>query len=703
MRLIRCHIENFGKLHNYDHDFSDGIDIICEENGWGKTTLATFIRVMFFGFAGDGKQKESENERKHYAPWQSGMYGGNLVFENDGKEYRIERTFGEKKSGTDTYVLYDNKTRLESHDFSTDIGEELFKINAESFMNTVFISQSTCETEATAGISAKIGNVAESGDDMGRYEKVYAKMTDELNSLSPSRKTGEIKKTLVRISELEAAIRNRATTETSANMIEERIKGLKVELDDRKARRKKLSDKVATVSKYNENKGAVREYAILKDNYDAASKKAEEEKAYFPAEVPADADVAEMIGMCSEADRERQSEANFKLSEEEKAMLDKYGDKLSDGKPDAAKISPLVIIGGVLLVAGIVLLVLSYVIPGVALAVFGIVIAAIGFVNMSRQSKLNEIAVRLSDVKKKSENYNNAKSKADEYEKKVGSYLDSYGYKAEPSEYRQLLTEIRQHIYTYSMAVKEKEQQERTLRIFEESHDMTKIMVTVDGYEDARTDNTEDIQSDSQDTRAESVEKLNADIYMIDQEIERTDESIKAYSRQLESLCRELETYDGYEVELSGLNEKREKLQRRYDILSKTREYLEKAKIKFTAKYMDPVQESFDKYYSYITEESETKDKTYELDANLGLSLVEAGTTHDIRLLSEGYRNMVGLCRRMSFIDAMFTEEAPFIIMDDPFESMDDEKMKGAMEFLKNISKSYQIIYLTCHSSRKPN
>ncbi len=50
MRLISCHIENFGVLSNKDYTFGEGINSFCKENGVGKTTLAAFIRAMFYGF-----------------------------------------------------------------------------------------------------------------------------------------------------------------------------------------------------------------------------------------------------------------------------------------------------------------------------------------------------------------------------------------------------------------------------------------------------------------------------------------------------------------------------------------------------------------------------------------------------------------------------------------------------------------------------
>ena len=111
---------------------------------------------------------------------------------------------------------------------------------------------------------------------------------------------------------------------------------------------------------------------------------------------------------------------------------------------------------------------------------------------------------------------------------------------------------------------------------------------------------------------------------------------------------------------------------------------------------MDEIKESFDKYHDLITDSSDK----YELDANLNILLKYAGTTHDIRALSEGYQDLVGLCRRMAMVDAMYDLEKPFLIFDDPFVNLDESRLSGAMKFLDEISRDYQVIYFSCHQSR---
>ena len=62
MRLINCYIENFGGLSRYSLTLQPGITVVEEPNGFGKTTLAEFIRAMFYGFPRASKTLEKTPE-----------------------------------------------------------------------------------------------------------------------------------------------------------------------------------------------------------------------------------------------------------------------------------------------------------------------------------------------------------------------------------------------------------------------------------------------------------------------------------------------------------------------------------------------------------------------------------------------------------------------------------------------------------------
>lgn len=62
---------------------------------------------------------------------------------------------------------------------------------------------------------------------------------------------------------------------------------------------------------------------------------------------------------------------------------------------------------------------------------------------------------------------------------------------------------------------------------------------------------------------------------------------------------------------------------------------------------------------------------------------------------------ILSLCFRFSLIENAFPGDKPFVVMDDPFVSLDKEHIERAAAFLQEISQETQIIYLYCHESRK--
>ena len=167
MKLIECYIENFGKLSDFKHSFKDGLNTISWDNGAGKTTLTVFIKAMLYGLEATKRVKLENNERKRYTPWQMGRFGGSLTFENGGKTYRIERTFAQKASD-DVFKLYDCGSGKESCDFTENVGEELFGIDADGFERTVFLSEENLSGKNdNKTVSAKLTELVGTGGDLG--------------------------------------------------------------------------------------------------------------------------------------------------------------------------------------------------------------------------------------------------------------------------------------------------------------------------------------------------------------------------------------------------------------------------------------------------------------------------------------------------------------------------------------------------------
>lgn len=170
MKLLRLHVDHFGTLQNFDLSFDGGMNVLYQKNGWGKSTLAVFIKAMLYGLPATSKRSLDENERKKYLPWQGGTYGGSLELETAHGKFRIERTFGAKESG-DTFSLFDLATNLPSTQYTSAIGEELFGIDVDGFERSTYLSQRALTGgKDNNSISAKLGNLLDDVGDIGNYD-----------------------------------------------------------------------------------------------------------------------------------------------------------------------------------------------------------------------------------------------------------------------------------------------------------------------------------------------------------------------------------------------------------------------------------------------------------------------------------------------------------------------------------------------------
>ena len=135
------------------------------------------------------------------------------------------------------------------------------------------------------------------------------------------------------------------------------------------------------------------------------------------------------------------------------------------------------------------------------------------------------------------------------------------------------------------------------------------------------------------------------------------------------------------------------------EIIRKTKSLLSEAKDLMTAKYLGKTRDSFEKYRSIIAGTDATRE--FSLDTSFSLSVTEGGTTHQHAAYSKGTRELYALATRLALSDALYDGDLPPLIFDDPFSSLDDQRVETAKKLLWELSKKRQIIYFTCHKSRE--
>lgn len=758
MRLVTCHVENFGKLSDLTVSFTDpsGINVFCEENGWGKSTLAAFIKVMFFGFDNAGKRSEIDNERKRFKPWQGGVYGGQITFEANGKTYVMSRVFGVKEN-QDEFVLRDVDTRLDSDDFSERIGEELFQIDSASFSRSIYISQLGCETAATDSIGAKIGNLTEHTDDLNHYELAEKKITDLLNALSETRKTGLLYKQKGQIAQYEQEIKNGEMLDASMEELLRLKEELRLSYAERKEEQNVLQDRLKAASEKKDLAVQNNEYRHLCAAVSDKKRVLQQKRAFFPGRIPA----MEEIDRCLQAadqlvglEREQQI---YQSGDEEKREweslermfsagvptpheIEEYHRKISEvqaAKPAAGK--PFLFVGALLAAAGaafcFVMLAAGMVclLAGAALIVFGIVKKALPKEVVEAAREVREFLEKYGVLGKDGEEadlyaYGNAlrtlESSLVQYERlgekrrqyeaasrsyhegagAVETFLTGLGMEMEPDLRAQLQT-VKEALRDYIHAGREYE------KAVEAKDRFGAGMENFDAVGNAGGAYASEVYASEADAGAvnanvtnaapayeeESLTEIQNRLRCISEELEGIQRNQMAYDRQLEQMQEKRDGIAESEQQLVELREQFLQNKKRRNILKQTGHYLELAKISLTAKYTKPLKEGFDKYFRILTGMAADP---YELDANLEIAVTEQGMPRKTGFFSTGYQDMTGICLRMAFVDAMYPGEKPFLILDDPFVNLDDKKTEGSLRLLREIAREYQIIYFTCREDR---
>lgn len=136
MKIKQVHIDGFGKWHDQDFSFSNNPVLIYGANEAGKTTLASFILSILFGFA-DGRGK---NKYQQYIPKDGSRYGGSLTVIADQHQYVIKRVKG-KNGGKVT--ITNEKGKKEKQDFlakllgplDRELYQTIYSFNQNNILN----------------------------------------------------------------------------------------------------------------------------------------------------------------------------------------------------------------------------------------------------------------------------------------------------------------------------------------------------------------------------------------------------------------------------------------------------------------------------------------------------------------------------------------------------------------------------------------
>ena len=183
MRILDLYISGFGKFHNTDITFQDGLNIVYGKNEAGKSTIHTFIRSMLFGIERLRGRAAKTDTYARYEPWEdNGTYEGQIRLESGGTIYRIERSFQKNRK---EFTIINETTGKEETDAKAVIDEILGGISETTYNNTISISQLKSATDdgMVSELKNYIANMNTSGNMALNITKATAYLKNQKKQL----------------------------------------------------------------------------------------------------------------------------------------------------------------------------------------------------------------------------------------------------------------------------------------------------------------------------------------------------------------------------------------------------------------------------------------------------------------------------------------------------------------------------------------
>ncbi len=203
MKINKIYISAFGGLKDFTLELSDGLNVIYGNNEDGKSTVAAFIKAMFYG-TGRNTKNLADSVRLKYTPWDNSPMAGRIFFEHNGKKYSLEKEF-RKSDSTDRTMLTDLDSG-KTLDTAENVGEQFFGISAAAFERSLFIGNGDFikDDAAASEINGKLSNIALTGSDDVSYKQITKNIFDTRAKLiSKSGRSGSYTEDLQLLANLE--------------------------------------------------------------------------------------------------------------------------------------------------------------------------------------------------------------------------------------------------------------------------------------------------------------------------------------------------------------------------------------------------------------------------------------------------------------------------------------------------------------------
>ncbi len=711
VNIEKIEIISFGKLKNASLSAEKGINILSAPNESGKSTLAAFIKFVFYGFVGARMQSLTENERKLYTPWGGEICEGSITLTADGTKYTVHRRC--LASGKENAEIINYATgRAE---FIGEVaGEVFFGVSEEVFARTLFFRQLTLPQSKDEILADRLRNIAISADEQVSTKKAVTRLNECKNELKGRLGSGLIPKAEKERDELEAAITESLSVRKETERLSGEIKKRAADMASAAEQLEILNEERRNIEKYdaltklrNINRLALEEQNA-REEYEAASAglKQRDDGDAFRSLYAKNTEYVAVCRECEKIGREHQEAVSARDDLLEEAQITpeeaKEAEKTIKSSKKLSKI--LFFAAAVLVVAGVIASLASSGTMGlgIIIAVAGVVAAVVGAVILAKPAGIaKELGFANAGELERAVNALPALERQIEESERRVKILEGE-YRESKTKCAILKRELDEGIGRYT-DVAEGNYEDRLQLILRLSSESGEKLAIWRAKKEELDNATKGVDINALAEEARGAEPPERDRAKVDLEIRFYNDKhykLSELNRADELTLATLEAKCGDPAVLVG---KRDSLNARIDELTIKHKAYEAAVrvIEESADYMKSmvaprIGERADEYFTAATG---GKYSAFEIDTRLSMSFGE-DMRRSCDYLSAGTRDSAYLSLRLALADMLFGGCGVPILLDDAFVRMDDNRLRMIAGAIKEAAKKHQIFILT-HGNRE--
>ncbi len=172
----------FGKLEHRSLSFKKGLNIIEAPNEWGKSTWCAFIVSMLYGIdTGSRSKKDSLADKQRYAPWSGQPMSGKMDICWQGRDITIERS-SKGRIPFGNFIAYETHTNLPVMELTAEnCGQVLLGVEKEVFVRAGFLRLSDLPVTNDESLRRRLNALVTTGDESGASDDLAQKLKDLKN------------------------------------------------------------------------------------------------------------------------------------------------------------------------------------------------------------------------------------------------------------------------------------------------------------------------------------------------------------------------------------------------------------------------------------------------------------------------------------------------------------------------------------------